>query len=102
MAEPMRTIDVASQPELLALVEEVQREGRPCLLKRGDEEVAVIAPVERATRPRRRRRRIEWKGPPTAAWWDSITDVWVDDEGPTDMSTNKNKYLAEAYEAEFR
>ena len=100
MAEPMRTIDVAGRPELLALAEEVQRAGRPCLLKRGDEEVAMIAPVQRATRARRRQR-IEWKGPPTAEWWDSITDVVVDGE-PSDMAANKNKYLAEAYEDEYK
>ena len=94
--EPIRTIDVAGRPELLALAEEVQRAGRPCLLKRGDEEVAMIAPV---APPAPRRRRSRRRTPPvvTQEWFERITNVGVTD-GPTDVAENKQKYLAEAYD----
>ncbi len=96
MAEPIRTIDVASRPELLELAEEVQRAGRPCLLKRGDEEVAMITPVEPAVIPRRPAR---CRRPPvvTREWFESITNIGVTD-GPTDVAENKHQYLAEAYD----
>lgn len=41
-------------PELLRLAEEVQRSNRPRVLKRRDEEPAVVVPLQRHRRPTRR------------------------------------------------
>ena len=96
MAEPMKSLDVANRPELLELAEAVRRANRPCLLKRDDDELAVIAPVDaaNAARPRANRRS---RRAVTREWLDSITSI-IDDDGPTDVAENKHKYLAEAYE----
>ena len=96
MAEPIESLDVASRPELLELAEEVRRANRPYVLKRGNVELAVIAPVDAAGAARpsgnRRSRRVV-----TREWLDSITNV-IDDDGPSDVAENKHKYLAEAYD----
>jgi hypothetical protein len=96
MAEPIKSIDVASRPELLELAEEVRRANRPCVLRRGDDELAVIAPVRSAdtARPRASRRSTRVV---TREWLDSITNV-IDDDGASDVAENKHKYLAEAYD----
>jgi hypothetical protein len=53
MASDPRLIDVSDSPELLWLAEEVRWSNRPHLLKRHDEELAMIIPL----RPPRRRAR---------------------------------------------
>jgi hypothetical protein len=50
---PEDSIDVRGIPGLLHLAEEVQRSRRPRLLKRGQEELAIIQPTS-ARRPARR------------------------------------------------
>lgn len=48
------TVDISESPELARLAEAVRATGEPCVLRRGEEEIAVIVPalppVERAQR----------------------------------------------------
>lgn len=63
MTKALRSTDLAtitSVPQLLELVDEVQRSHQPHLLKRQDEQVAMIVPIEPAKpakpAPKRKRR----------------------------------------------
>jgi hypothetical protein len=91
MRAELETIDVAAVPGLAELAERVKRTGEPLRLVRGDEELAVLQPAKK-------RRRKSLKGRPTSMddpiW--NIVGMGRSD-GPGDVSTNKHKYLAEAY-----
>ena len=50
MARDVQSIDISDTPEILRLAEEVQRSKQPRLLRRADEELAVIIPVQQARR----------------------------------------------------
>jgi hypothetical protein len=39
-------VDISASPDLLSLAEEVRRSQSPRLLKRGDEEIALLTPLE--------------------------------------------------------
>ena len=54
MAKELTPIDITDAPDLLQLAEEVRRSGKPRLLRRDDEDVAVLSPV---TTPAKRRAR---------------------------------------------
>ena len=99
MRKEMTSIDISDLPDLLSLAEEVRTSRKPCLLKNGEQEVAVLAPVDPVTvAPKRRRRR----GKPLSKDDPLFRIVGMFHlEGPTDVSENKHKYLAEAYESEF-
>ena len=92
----MKSVDVSNSLELLNLAREVQRTGEPRILMCGDQEIAVLAPSSESVVGRRRppRRRAVASVP---AWVQAIVDVGRTD-GPTDVSRNKHKYLAEAYD----
>lgn len=45
MARELAPIDVTHDPELLRLAEEVRHSGKPRLLRRGGEDLAVLSPV---------------------------------------------------------
>ncbi len=46
MARSLTPIDISNTPDLLRLVEEVAESGKPRLLRRADEDVAVLLPVK--------------------------------------------------------
>jgi len=46
MAKTHEAIDISESPELLRLVDEVRSTGVPRVLKRGDEDLAVLTPVK--------------------------------------------------------
>jgi hypothetical protein len=50
MARELAAVDVTNDPELLRLAEEVRQSGKPRLLRRGGEDLAVLSPVGRVTR----------------------------------------------------
>ncbi len=50
-----RTVDISTIPELVSLVDEMQRTGRPCVLARENVTVAILTPI-RPTRLSRRPR----------------------------------------------
>jgi hypothetical protein len=97
MHDEAAPMDVADSAELLRLAEEVQASGRPRLLKRGDQPLALLTPVQ-PTKARRRRPRSKPLDRSDPLF--NIIGIlhW---EGPTDVSENKHSYLAEAYEAEL-
>lgn len=98
MAARMKHVDVGDLPDALRLAEEVERTGQPRLLKVNGRALAVLSPVASETSPPRRTRR-----PRPAANRDSgllafvgIADESEPSDGPTDVSSNKHKYLANA------
>jgi hypothetical protein len=48
------SVDISGMPELAQLADEVARTKRPCILRRGADQVAVLVPVSSPKRPRRR------------------------------------------------
>jgi antitoxin (DNA-binding transcriptional repressor) of toxin-antitoxin stability system len=94
MAKECVAIDISDRPELFGIIEQVRATGEPCVLTRGGEELAILAPVNAAKRTRRPRRKT---GTITAddPLWD-IVGIGRS-EGPGDISENKHRYLAEAY-----
>ncbi len=45
MAKAMKSIDITNRPDLVDVAEEVRATGEPRLLRRNDEEVAIITPL---------------------------------------------------------
>jgi len=92
-------IDISNAPELQRLAEAVRQSGKPHALQAGAETIAVVHPAPKQARgagssPRpSRRSRVFTKDDPL---W-NIVGMFDDPEGPTDVSSNKHAYLAEAY-----
>jgi hypothetical protein len=90
-------IDVTEKHDLNDVIDEVQATHRPRALKRGGRTVAVIVPAPRIRyanrRPRRRRQGLTPDDPIM-----SIIGMFHDPDGPTDVSANRHKYLADAYD----
>ena len=61
MATEHTSLDISNTAELLKLAEEVQRTKRPRVLRRADEDIAVIAPITPPT-PRKRHRSVSRRG----------------------------------------
>jgi hypothetical protein len=95
----LKRADIADQPDLLRLVEEVRRTGQPVVLRRGDEDLAVLRPL--GPKPVTRQMPLRRAGQTPKR--DSLFDIigMFSTEGPTDVSEHKHEYLAEAYWAEF-
>ncbi len=53
MARELTPIDISNTPDLLRLAEEVAESGKPWVLRRADEDVAVLMPVKKAASRRR-------------------------------------------------
>lgn len=93
MAErDLQRIDISTVTDLEALAEEMRRTNEPRILRRANEDIAILAPVTR-----KKRKRIAVARPFTMddPLW-NIVGI-AHSEGPTDVSQNKHKYLAEAY-----
>ena len=88
MAREPKRIDITNVPELLRIAEEVRASQEPRVLRRDNEDVAILMPARRARKPTRGRPLIHddplWKLLGSAA----STEV-------TDAS-KKHEYLAEA------
>jgi hypothetical protein len=97
MARELKPIDITHTPDVLRLAEEVARSGIPRVLRSHDRDVAVISPApskpSRAGRGKRTSRK--------DALWDivAIADAADFPDVPDDVSTNKHRYLADAYDA---
>jgi hypothetical protein len=92
MGTDVQTIDITDSAELLALVEEVRRSGVGRLLKRGEQELALLTPVtgHRKAHPHRQAAGDEH---------DTLLDIigiGASSE-PTDIAQREGEYLAEAY-----
>lgn len=90
MSRELKPIDVSEAPELLRIAEEVHATGESRLLTRAREELAILTPVRPTRRPRKTG--IVTKDDPI---W-GIVGIG-ESTGPTDVSANKYRYLAEAY-----
>lgn len=89
-------IHVTKKHDLNDVIDEVQATGRPRALKRGGRTVAVIVPAPRVRYANRRpRRRPQGLTAEDTLW--NIVGIIDDPDGPTDVSSNKHKYLADAY-----
>ena len=91
MSAKVQPIDVTDSAELLDLVEEVRRSGVGRLLMRGEEELALLTPVD----ARRRARRPQ----PVSEQRDSLLNIIGIGESaePTDIARDEQEYLARAY-----
>lgn len=54
MAKELQSVDISHLPELLRFAEEVRKSKQPRVLRRNDEQLAMIIPLE-AVPPKRRR-----------------------------------------------
>ena len=98
MAHEMVPIDIASSPDLRRLAEEVAASRIPRVLRREDEDMAVVVPVARKRSARH--------GRPTSQadpLWQIIgmADAAVPADAPTDVSSHKYRYLADAYDVDW-
>ncbi len=57
MTDALAPLDISDAPELLRIAEEVQAANAPRVLRRGDDELAVIIPLPSAALPRKQRTR---------------------------------------------
>src|SRR5579862_6632756 len=85
--------EISDIPELARLVHEVAESGEARLLTENGEPIAVLSPAPRRRRPRRKHEAVLT---PEDSFW-NIVGMFEASEGPTDVSANKHKYLAEAY-----
>jgi hypothetical protein len=98
MAKEMKPVDITHTPDVLRLAEEVARSGIPYVLKKDNKDVAELRPV--SSTPSRSRRR----GKPTSQndpLWRIVgmADADAPKDLPADISSNVDKYLADAYDA---
>jgi hypothetical protein len=80
--EANEAIDVRDLPELEKLAEEVRRTGERRVLRRGDEDLAMIVPVPRPRRSRRREKteaEIEAFLSAAGSWKDVDTDKLIEE-----------------------
>lgn len=84
MARELSPIDITDDPELLRLAEEVRRTGLPRLLRREDEDVAVLSPVANLGRRGAKKRKAYTKADDDAflsaagAWHDFDVDAFLE------------------------
>ena len=93
-ARTMEATDISEMPELVRLAEEVRHTNQPKSLRVGNEEVGVLRPP-RPRKPSARRRRTGCLREDDTFW--NIVGMVTAEDGPTDVSSNKHHYLAEAY-----
>jgi len=90
MAEQLQPIDLNDQPDLSAVVAEVETTRHARMLQRNGKDVVEVRPARTARRSR--------KGQPTSAddpIWNIVGMARTD--GPSDVAENVDRYLAEAY-----
>ena len=99
MQKQITAIDISHNPELLKLAEEVQASQEPRVLTRGQERLAIIAPAMAGTAARTAPKRAG-RNADSDDWLLRMADIGADRppaEHATDVSSNKYKYLADAY-----
>ncbi len=82
MAHERETLDISENPVLLQLVEEVRASNTPRVLRRGNEDVAIVMPLANGTRRRVRKSPIRRKSPAdieaflaSAGGWKDLVDT---------------------------
>ena len=84
MARALHPIDISNTPDLLRLVEEVAESGKPRMLRRADEDVAVLLPVKKAAsrgRTGRTKTKADYEAFLSSAgsWSDVDTDKFIEE-----------------------
>lgn len=87
----VKAIDVTHVPELRRLVKEVCSTNEPRILRQENKDVAIVRPLKPLKRSIPRGRPTSAKDP---LW--ALVGIGAS-EGPGDISSNKHKYLADAY-----
>lgn len=59
MAKEMRSIDISSVPDLVRIAEEVRTSGRPRILRRNGEDMAMVIPIAHGRKHGTRRTRTQ-------------------------------------------
>ena len=74
--EAKRAVNISNIPDLLALAEEVRKTNEPRLLKRDDEDLAILMPLKPATKRRPKGTKADYEAFRSAAggWQDLDTD----------------------------
>ena len=99
MSREVQRIDVSDLPEVLRLAEQVNASRAPHLLTRGEQVVAMLTPVEPTASPRAARRPQRTTSPDDPLWnIIGIGDSAGSPDDPTDVSENKYRHLADAYD----
>ena len=99
MAQERTPIDISNIPELVRLAEEVRESGEPRVLRRADQDLALLAPLAQKSGPRARARRQRASQASPLGNIVGLADRKDFPGVPPDVSSNKHKYLAEAYDA---
>ena len=74
--DELETVDISTYPELQQLVEDMRRTDEPRLLRLGDEDVAILAPVNRrGRRPRKRTKKDREAFLASAGSWAGLVDT---------------------------
>jgi len=98
MEAKVKRTEVSNLPDALHLAEEVQKTKQAQILEREGHELAILSPIlPRSTRTRRAGGARKAANPND--WLLRLIGIADDSEsadGPTDVSSNKYKYLAEA------
>jgi hypothetical protein len=97
MAKELKSVDITHAPDVLRLAEEVARSGVPFLLRKDDADVALLSPAPPTPRHARRRKSTSSDDPLASII--GIAEAADFPEVPGDVSANKHRYLAEAYDS---
>jgi hypothetical protein len=102
MEAKVKRTEVSNLPDALRLAEEVQKTQQAQILERDGHELAILSPIlPRSTRTRRARAAQKATNPND--WLLRLIGIADDSgspDGPTDVSSNKHEYLAEALYSE--
>jgi hypothetical protein len=92
LASERKAIDITDVPALLRIAREVQETKEATLLRDQGQDVALLVPVDQDRAKASHRGRRMRPG-------DSLSRIIGigESHGPTDISSNKHKYLADAY-----
>ena len=91
MTRVLKRIDISSIPELLSIAQEVRSANEPRILKKDSEDLVIITPIKMVAKRRAKGKPVTKNDP---LW--NLVGIGSSG-GPGDISTNKHKYLAEAY-----
>jgi hypothetical protein len=89
---PAIDLNTGDVPDLAQVAEEVHRTKQPRIIRRADEELAVVMPAAQRSRGTRKARPVTADDPLFRA-------IGIGHSGRGDISANKHVYLAEAYAA---
>lgn len=78
MAHERETFDISHNPDLMRLAEEVRRSRTPTVLRRDNEDVAVMMPVADGAKRKTKRSAIKRKSPEAMAIFLSSAGGWKD------------------------